>query len=169
MIKKSIGGQEWGEIMRLPWAAGPGRAGQDGTGKDSTAQPRTGQDGTGVSPEPAVRRSLRAEVAGGRSGSPSTGSRTGKGEKIMLIRVRGHADRACKRWNTGTPGRGLSARYLMSIAAGGAGLCPAFPIPNCGGLLKRGHKPAEVLPLLKSSLSHLYCSVCLQPSRFPEC
>lgn len=83
--------------MRLPWAAA-GRAGQ-GTGQrvgDRTAGSagqragqdragqRTGQDRAHLSPESAAPRSLRAAVSVGRSGSPSTGSRTGKGEKMVL-------------------------------------------------------------------------------------
>lgn len=74
--------------MRLPWAA-TGRAGQ-GTGQrvgDRTAGSagqRAGQGRAHLSPESAAPRSLRAAVSVGRSGSPSTGSRTGKGEKMVL-------------------------------------------------------------------------------------
>lgn len=68
---------------------GQGRTG-DGTagrGQDSGQRRTAGRAGQGrahLSPESAAPRSLRAAVSVGRSGSPSTGSRTGKGEKMVL-------------------------------------------------------------------------------------
>lgn len=80
-----------GENGRLGAERGSKNEGPGGSW-DSVA---AGQCRAGRSPGPAARRSLRAGVAGGRSESPSTGSRTGEGDKNHVNSGQGRGVGVC--------------------------------------------------------------------------
>lgn len=111
-VKMGSSGQKGGEKMMFLGAAARRQQGSDsvaagqgrgvagvwqGRGRGVAGCGRAGQQQAGRSPGPAARRSLRAGVVGGRNESPSTGFRTGEGDKDHVNSGQGgHTGRECK-------------------------------------------------------------------------